>query len=444
MKAIGRLLLVYFAGSRVTKWLTVCGLLLLLTSLYVVLYTPQNHRMMALAVPGMIVFFCGTSLMPLTFGRLAQSHAACVLPGARVKLLASAILTVLLVALPAGLISPFAFVAGMSADVGDLLEHPGLRSYTLVLALITYTSACIAAFWLYVLMWMVGNERSLNGAAKALLILLVLEFMPSQNSEDPGAMLRANLLQIPVILLVFSTAFLLWPRIRHRLPGGFRRGASGPVPSREFAGREIDLVLGNSQPWPLIGALMIPLVILARSENVHTSAWLFYLTIASTLSGAITGQSPERSRSLWLRGDWSRPALFDAVEKSAWRHNGLVLAVLFVALLLVGIYAKIPLAVMAVAGPLLILGAVSSTYLGLTLTRGVRWPEAALGVVVMVTLMVIALLMSDPQAHGPLVVGLLIALSLLATALRRLARKRWTRMDWSECRREIQPAVRAG
>jgi hypothetical protein len=444
MKAIGRLLLVYFAGSRMTKWLTICGLLLLLASLYVVLYTPQTERMLAWAVPGMIVFFSGTSLMPLTLGRLAQSHAACLLPGARIKLLVSAILTVLLVALPAGLFSPLAFVAGMSADVGELFENPSLLDYTLGMALITYTGTCIAAFWLYVLMWVIGNERSANGVSKALLIFLALVLMPSADHADPGAMLRTNALQILVVLPVFSAGFLLWPRIRRVLAHRLQQRTMKPGATREFAGREIDLVLGNSQPWPLTVALLLPLAVLSRSDDVHASVWLFYLTIASTLGGAIAGQAPERSRPLWLRGDWSRATLFEAVEKSAWRHNGLVLMVLFVALLAIGIYVKIPPAVMAVGAPLLILGTVSSTYLGLALTRGVRWPEATLGVVVMVTLMAIAVLMEYPEANYWLVVGLLLALSILAPALRRLARKRWSRIDWSECRREIQPVSRAG
>jgi hypothetical protein len=256
--------------------------------------------------------------------------------------------------------------------------------------------------------------------------------------------MQANLLQIPVVLLVFSAGFLAWPRIRRALAGRFQARATRSGTTRELAGREVDLVLGNSQPWPLTVALLLPLVALARSNEVHASTWLFYLTIASTLSGAMTGQAPERSRALWLRGDWSRSALFEAVEKSAWRHNGRVLVVLFVALLAIGIYAKIPLTVVAVGGPLLILGTVLSTYLGLTLTRGVRWTEATLGVAIMLILMSVAVAVGDAEAHMPWVIGLFLALSPVAAALRRVARKRWARIDWSECRREIQPALRAG
>lgn len=444
MKTIGHLLLVYFAGSPVTRWLTISGLMLMLASLYVVLYTAQTEHVLALAVPGLIVFFCGTSLMPSTLARLAGSHAARIMPGARIKLLFSAILTVLLVALPAGLISPLAFVAGMSADVGQLLVDPNLLRYTLVMALITYTSACIAAFWLYVLMWVIGNERSVNGVSKALLIFLVLAFMPTADRESPGAMLVANLSQIPVILLLFSAGFLLWPRIRRVFAGRFQARATKSGATRELSGREVDLVLGNSQPWPLTVALLLPLVVLSRSDEVHASTWLFYLTIASTLSGAVTGQAPERSRALWLRGDWSRLSLFETVERSAWRHNGRVLMALFAALLAIGIYAKIPLTIVAVGGPLLILGTVLSTYLGLTLTRGVRWPESVLGVAVMLAMMSVAFLMADPEAHMPWVIGLFLALAPLAAALRRLARNRWAHLDWSECRREVQPALRAG
>ena len=156
MKAVGRLILTYFLGSTASKWLTGGGLVLMLGSLYALLYLPQTQSMTALAWPGVFAFFFGTSLMPLTLGRLAQSHAACVLPGARVKLLISAVLTVLLVTLPLGLMTPLIYIAGMSANVSDLFDNPWLLGYTLRMAMFTYTSACIAATWLYVFMWFIS------------------------------------------------------------------------------------------------------------------------------------------------------------------------------------------------------------------------------------------------------------------------------------------------
>jgi hypothetical protein len=441
MKAVACLVYTYFAGSRVSRWLTVSGLLLLLVSLYVVLYLPQTEHMLAVAVPGLMLFFLGTSLMPLTLGRLAGSHAACLLPGARAKLLASAILTVLLVALPAGLITPLAYVAGMSAEVSKLFEDPRLLAYTLWLALYTYTSACIAASWLYVFMWFIGNERNLTGVAKAMVIFLVLLFLPTTHDRGSDPQLQLNLWQLAVFALVFSAGFLGWPRIKRLFAG---RGRLRRAASRNVAGKEVDLLLGYAHPWPLIAALLVPAATAARSGNMDPTVWLFYLTIASTLCGAYAGQAPSRSRALWLRGSWTRSSLFATIEGSAWRHNGFVLVVLVAMLLAIGGYAKMPMAAMAVGIPLLIIGTVLSTYLGLMLTRGVRWPEATLGIAVMLSLMAIALATGKQALDSWLLAGLLLVMAGIAIVLRQVALSRWARIDWSQCRSETQALVRAG
>jgi hypothetical protein len=58
------------------------------------------------------------------------------------------------------------------------------------------------------------------------------------------------------------------------------------------------------------------------------SIWLFYLTIFSALSGAITSLAATRSRALWLRAHWTRGELFARVEAAFWRHNSYALGVL--------------------------------------------------------------------------------------------------------------------
>jgi hypothetical protein len=443
MKAIGRLLGVYFLGSAVMRWLTLLGLLLILASVYVVLYVPPSEHMLAFALPGVFAFFFGSSLMPLTLGRLAQSRAACILPGARVKLLASALLAVLLVALPAGLLAPLAFIGGMSADVSKLTEHPALMAQAQYLALYTYTSCCLAAAWLYLAMWFVSSERSMAGFAKAMVVLLILMLAPQRDAGELGGSIISNLVWIGAFAVIFSVCFLCWPQVKRRLAAR-RSGDSGGTASRDLAGKEVDLVLGNAQPWLLILPIVLPMIIVTRMNDMIPAVWLFFLTISSTVAGAISGQAPERSRALWLRGDWSRVALFTAIERSAWRHNGVVLFALMAVLLGAGSYAGMPVPIMAAGVPLLIVSSVLSTYLGLMLTRGVRWLESLLGAGLMLALMVIALLVGEGNVGLWPIVGMMSAMAALAIGLRQIARRRWARIDWSLCRRENQRVLRTG
>jgi hypothetical protein len=444
MKAIGRLLATYFLGAGVLRWITVLGLLLILASVYVVLYVRATEHMLAFAMSGVLALFLGSSLMPLTLGRLAQSRAACILPGARLKLLASAVLTVLLVALPTGLLAPFAFIAGMSADVRTLGEHPALLASALYLALYTYTSCCLIAAWLYLAMWFISSERNVAGFAKAMMVLLILVFAPQRDSEDLRGSFVSNLAWMAAYAVTFSLGFLSWPRLKRWLAVRSRLRGAADGHGRDLAGKEVDLVLGNAQPWLLIVPILLPMAIFMRMDDMIPAVWLFFLTISSAVAGAISGQAPERSRALWLRGDWSRAALFAAVERSAWRHNGLVLLALMAFLLGAGSYAAMPTAIMAAGVPLLILGTVLSTYLGLMLTRGVRWVESVLGAGVMLALMTIALLVGEGKI-GPWPVAVMVAvMAALAVGLRQVARHRWARIDWSRCRSESQPALRTG
>ncbi len=443
MKAVGRLLLTYFFGMTVTRWLTIGGLLLIFASLYVVLYLPQTEQMLALAWPGMIAIFLGGSLMPLTFGRLSRSHSACILPRARVKLLASAFLTVLLVALPAGLMTPLAYVAGMSAKPGILLEDQRLFEYTLWLALFTYTSACIAATWLYVFMWFVSSERNLAGFTKGFGLLIALALIPSGENLDEGLLLQRNLQHLAVLAVVFSAGYLNWPRLRRWFAGRRRAPPSArSISTREFAGREIDLLLGNTRPWILIAVLLLPMAFVLRTGWGAPVMWLLYLAIASVVAGGNAEKAPARSRALWLRSEGSRDTLFAAVERSAWRHNGLVLLALILFLLGMGAYAGMPPSRMIAGTSLVVLGTVLSTYLGLMLTRGVRVPESLLAIVVMVALSVVAVMTARDDIRFWIVAAALAAMAALAVILRSFARNRWARIDWSLCRRDAQPAPR--
>ncbi len=445
MRAVGRLLLTYFTGTTATRWLTITGLLLILASVYVVLYLPQTEHMLALAWPGLIAFFFGSSLMPLTVGRLSQSHSSCVLPGARIKLLASVILTVMLVALPAGLLAPLAFFAGTSGNIDEFLKWTHLFEWSLGIMLIVYTSGCIVAIWLYVFIWFVSSERKLAGYAKGIAVLVVLALISAGESREEAELVESNLKQLAFVLVVFSAGFLNWPRLKRWYAGRQRsqpRAAS--TSARDFAGSEIDLLLGNSRPWILIAVLLLPLVLTIRMGVGSPGMWLLYLAIASVVAGGNAEKAPARSRALWLRSEGSRGALFDAVERSAWRHNGFVLLALVLFLLGIGAFAGMSPAQMVAGVSLVVLGTVLSTYLGLMLTRGVRVPESVLGIIVMMSLAVVAVMTANDGIRYWIVAAALAALAALAGILRSLARSRWARIDWSSCRRDAQPNMRIG
>jgi hypothetical protein len=170
--------------------------------------------------------------------------------------------------------------------------------------------------------------------------------------------------------------------------------------------------------------------------------WLYFLTMFSTVAGAFAGQAAERSRALWLRGEWSREALFAQVERSYWRHNGCGLAALLLLMIAIGFYTNFPGRLLAIGLPLLVLGTVLSTYLGLMITRGLRWFEAVLGLVVMVGLLIVAMLAARQQVGVAMVAAIEAVLAVLAVALRLEARRRWLRIDWMLCRTERVMAQR--
>jgi len=444
MKAVARLVWSYFMGSLVTRVCTFGGLVLIAVAFYVLMTQPQSGEMLWLASIGMIVFFAGSSLMPMMFGRLGGSHSIGVLPGGRLKLLLSAFVTVVIVAIPAALVTPAGYVAGNAGSFADLAKNPQYLEFTLQLAKLMFTSAVLFAGWLYLAMWFISRQRDVAGFSKGLLVMAIVIFTPARDISDLTVSLSWNLLQIAISWLVFGAGFLLWPRykaVRARR-GRDRSAAFALAPARGTAGREFDLMLGTANPWLLIAAFVVPLLIATRFAEGFLQIWLFFLTIFSTVSGAIAGEAAGRSRALWLRGNWTREDLFRQVERSFWRHNGIVLGSLILILFGIGSYAGLPVTMLAVGLPLLILGTVLSTYLGLMITRGLRWLEVLLGIGVMLTLMAVAVIAREREDLVT-VFALLASLAVLALALRFTARRRWTRIDWMLCRPDRSLAVRA-
>lgn len=323
------------------------------------------------------------------------------------------------------------------------MKHPAALAYTIDMAIFVYISMCILAAWLYLAAWFMRNTRDTAGYIKGFLVIALLIYFPSRISPDTEITKYWNLAQLGIVWLLFAVAFLFWPRLknvlsRFRVPALTRGSQSGRV-----SGRELDLVLGTAKPWLLVAGQVFPLIIATRFTFGMPHVWLFFLTIFGTVVGAISGQAAARSRALWLRGGWSRAELFDAVERSFLRHNAIVLGALLVPIAVVGSYAGFPPRLLAAGLPLLVLGSALSTYLGLMTTRGVRWLEMVLAVVVVLSLMFLALMTEAPDKLAALVIAQL-ALAALGWWLRTVARRRWAGIDWSLCRSERLALIRMG
>jgi hypothetical protein len=450
MKAVVRLVYLYFTCTPALRTFSAVGLAIAAISLYLVTGLPQSDVTLSIAFAGMIAFCIGSSLMPLMFGRLARSHSIRVLPWGRVKLLLSAYITIALVASLAPLLVYFAYKAAVVAQPaipGHALDPElaaRIHRENIQLAWITYIVTMSIVSWLYLAMWFITSQRNTVGFVKGLLVILILLLAPVREITELDASLKWNLIRLAALWLVFGTGFMLWPRwqastARRKLS---RIAGAGRTLSRKISGREIDLMLGTANPWLLVAAQVAPIVIATRIGDYSAAVWLYYLTIFSTVAGAIAGQAAERSRALWLRGDWSRPELFAEVERSFWRHNRFVLGALLALMVAIGSYAGLPATLLAAGLPLLVLGTVLSTYLGLMITRGLRWLEAGLAIVVMVALMAVAVLAAGPNDSMLPVVALEILLAGLALGLRTAARRRWSAIDWMRCRPDRALSVR--
>jgi general stress protein CsbA len=207
--------------------------------------------------------------------------------------------------------------------------------------------------------------------------------------------------------------------------------------TRQVTGREIDLMLGTSNPWLLIAAQVVPIAFASTIGFYSKAVWLFYLTIFSVVAGGIACQAAERSRVLWLRGNWSRGELFLQVERSFWRHNSFVMGALIALMVGIGSYAELPVSLLAVGLPLLMLSTVLSTYLGLMVTRGMRLAEGVLAVIVMLALMAVAVVAAraNGETHDILIVASIeVVMAVAAIVLRSVAKARWENIDWMLCR----------
>jgi hypothetical protein len=420
MKAVARLMLAYFTGTRLLCVVTVLGVVCVAAGTAALIYLPplvaqhglpsrftlaQETAITMLPVAGMLGVVFGASLMPSMLTRLATSHYAHVLPYGRAKLLASAFCTV-------------ALVAAVASATASLYYVHSTFSMRLVFER-AFTVCLLAYTLLYVVLWFIGRSHSIGklvGLAAAIAVLV----LPLRFVATPSI--------APVVT-----------RLKHAF--GERFGGA----SYRGGGREIDFVLGTANPWPLALGQIAPVLIagyylrgfvpVGFAPNEATPhPWLFFVTILSVVSGAMTSVAATRSRALWLRADWTRDELFARVERAFWSSSCFALGVLFVALVVIGTYLEMPTRTLAFGLGLLALGTALSTYLGLLITAAIGWRLAVLAVATMLALMIASMYVATPATPTTTFLALEGGLGAAAVVYRRLAARRWAHLDWMLCR----------
>jgi hypothetical protein len=453
MSSVARLVRTYFTRTPGLRWLTFTGALAIVAGPLILPRITTNGITDTIAFLGGLALFVGAGLMPMRVAQMARSHAIFVLPYGRLKLFLSALITVAIVSAPLPLLVVVAQWGTVPPSVAATYTTWRIVSEGAYLFWSFYVGTFLAATWLYVAVGFATTERNVVGLTKCLLIVIATIYAPTLRivQLDPKVELTAW-----ESILSWSAlgAWIAWaPRWR---AARARRAAGAGVLERFFrsralrrssgahapTGREFDLLLGTAHPWILALAMLFPIAIQTLVGFSLPETWLFYLTLFSAVSGALAGRAAERSRSIWLRARWSREELFARVEAAFWKHNSYALVLLLILLVAVVRFYELPARVVPLGIPLLVLGMVLSTYLGLAMTRGLRWIEASLAISIMLALMGVAVLAAGPH-DARVVVGLEVAFGLLALTLRFVARHRWQRLDWTLCRPDRTESARA-
>jgi len=425
MSTVAQLVWMYFARMPALRWVTLGSILAVLTSAFALPFSTGSGLGHLLAFFGGAALIPAASLMPLTVGRLAQSKAICVLPYGRVKLFLSALVTVLIVSIPIPLLSVIEQVLVLAPSVGAVYTTSRKVADGLYLFNSFYVGTFLVVTWLYLAIWFATSERNVRGLAKCLLVVIALIWLPTERIRELDPKLHLTLWESILMWAAFGIWLAYGERLRGLIP---RWNGAGLGYAR---GREFEVLLGTAHPWLLTLGVLFPVALQLLVGFQLENTWLFYLTLTSTAFGAIAGYAAERSRALWLRARWSREELFARVEAAFWKHNSIKLAALLALLFGVTRLYALPARIVPLGMPLIVLGMVLSTYLGLMLTRGLRWPETTLGVVIMLAVMGTAVLAASDRDYTVEVLVLEGVFALIAIILRQIARDRWHRIDWA-------------
>lgn len=442
MNAVARLFRTYLSVNPLIIGLSLTGIALYIVGTIIFMILPPwelsmgtradtsltvQMLLMAAAFVAIIALFFASSFMPLIVARLAMSHQICVLPHGRGRVAMSAVVTTaVLASLTGGLAMQFFRDFPIEVSLG----HVFLKAFAI---------SFVDFGLIYVALWVVSRLRGIWLLAGCVLVVLSVS-LPLQAIDAMQAPLDWPVALGAVCWAVFIAAFLLEPKLRASLPplvGFFETHAARLRPiTRLRPGSQTDQLLGTGRPWIFACGQVVPILgaaWLVRRPDI----FIFLLTLVSAIGGATATYAAPRSKRLWLRSGSLRPELFRLIEASYCRHNGLAVAVQLALLLVGGWIVGMPARMLLLAAPLVLLGALTSTYLGMMMTRGLDWFEATLGVLTMVALGLTALAVTNVATSGEIdradALLLELVLVVLAATYRTLAKRRWSQLDWMLC-----------
>jgi hypothetical protein len=431
MKAIARLILAYLAGRPLQRWATSAGLVAVAYGIVELLFFPPSSNSewvifdrLHLLVPqaGLLILFLSGSWMPLIFGRFTLSHQIHMLPYGRVKLLMSVTLTL-------------AFFATLFASVVSAAFWHYSVDHTSVFSK-GFVNGIIVGGFMYVSIWFASRARSAVGVLGGVMLVIVAVVVPLRFVAAPRTPVRDTTVAVALVYGFSAALFLFAPRVKIAI-SSIVRFVSRPVDQTQgySKGREVDLMMGTARPWRLALGQAFPIALATLFIKLE-DVWLFYFALCSALSGAMASVAAERSRCLWLRGSWSRAKLFSRVEASFLRQGAYSVSVLLLLLTAIGLYRQFPIQLLALGIPLLILGTVASTYLGLMMTRGIGWLDCSWAVGTMLIMMFAAVYADGNNTQQEAVIALEAVLAIFAVVFRTVAARRWGTLDWTMCRSE--------
>jgi hypothetical protein len=440
MSAVARLIWTYFTGTLLARVFAILGLAAMLAGDISMLIVPSwtlgaglhpalsmwmEGLLDSLAWQGVLALFFASSLLPVVLDRIALGRQIRVLPWGRLRLLASVVCTAALIAL---LTAGTAVLAYYKYPIPISLGAVFVRTF-----LVAFVNFGI----MYVAVWLVSKARTGAGLLASSMLVLLSIGLPLRYIGSPTGSLAWPVglglfgwLAFSVLLLAGAHVSANWHVLRARASAFAARALRH---ERYLTGRETALYLGTDRPWLFALGQTLPLVIAALLAPLDL-IWLFFLTLFSAISGAVTSYAAERSRSLWLRSGWTRAELFERVERAYLLHNGYAAVVLLLLLATLVSYFDAPSRFVIFGVPLLVLGTVTSSYLGLTITRGLGLVEAVLAIGTMLLLMVTGLAIARPEGASWPIIGLETALVALALLYRSMAKAHWHALDWMLCR----------
>jgi hypothetical protein len=441
MRAVLRLVWTYFTATPLIRGLSATGLVFTLYGVGGHLLMPRfslrralmgttfGWEALVIILPflGLILLLAASALMPAIVERIALGRSVWLFPGGRLRLLASMVLTALLLSL---LVASQTIV--VFADYSIAAIRNPLFYRTLLMAFIDFGLV-------YTAIWLVGKTsgvwRLIGSLWVVISITVPVRFLGGGPFEPFSPLEGLGLAG----WFAFAALLLFGGRIRHGfrgIRGGVARIARRASPAASYrAGKELDLMLGITHPWIVALGQIIPIAVMAILIT-EARVWLAILILFGAVAGAITSQAASRGRRLWLRYGWNREAIVHQVERAFWRYNARSLAVLLVLYLALALYAGFSQVLIGHGLILLVLGFTVCTYLGLMITRGLGWFESSLCILTVSSLVVAAIAtMRDIFTVAIEIEILLVALTI---AYRYMALSRWSALDWMRCRSEIQ------